>query len=182
MHYDLVDLKVVLAVAEERNLSRGAARCNLSPSSASLRLKAMEASLGTELFVRRPRGVEVTSAGYVMIEHVRRCLAQLEQMHADLTPFANGIKGHITVFANMPRAIPPGLPRMPSPHALPGLSEARTVEGAGRRRHREPSGGVVGKPIGTSRFRASDLRQRRWEAPGAHRGRHPNSRVFKREE
>lgn len=100
MHYDLTDLKVFLAVAEELNLSRGAARCHLSPSSVSLRLKALEDSIGAPLFLRRARGVELTRAGAVMLEHVRRCLAQLEQMHADLLPYARGIKGHITLFAN----------------------------------------------------------------------------------
>ena len=100
MHYDLTDLKVFLAVAEEQNLSRGASRCYLSPSSVSLRLKGLEAAIGTPLFVRRARGVDLTSAGTIMLEHVRRCLAQLEQLHADLLPFAQGIKGHITLFAN----------------------------------------------------------------------------------
>jgi len=100
MRYDLTDLKVFLAVAEARNLSRGAARCYLSPSAVSLRLKGLEEALGAALFVRRARGVELTSAGTIMLEHVRRCLAQLEQMHADLLPFARGIKGHITLFAN----------------------------------------------------------------------------------
>lgn len=100
MHYDLTDLKVFAAVAEAQNLSRGAARCYLSPSSVSLRLKGLEEAIGAPLFVRRARGVELTSAGTVMLEHVRRCLAQLEQMHADLLPFAQGVKGHITLFAN----------------------------------------------------------------------------------
>lgn len=100
MHYDLTDLKVFLAIAEAQNLSRGAARCYLSPSSVSLRLKGLEEAIGTPLFVRRARGVELTAAGTIMLEHVRRCLAQLEQMHADLLPFAQGIKGHINLFAN----------------------------------------------------------------------------------
>lgn len=100
MHYDLTDLKVFLAVAEAQNLSRGAARCYLSPSSVSLRLKGLEEAIGAPLFRRRARGVELTQAGTVMLEHVRRCLAQLEQMHADLLPFAQGVKGHITLFAN----------------------------------------------------------------------------------
>ncbi|WP_428851933.1 LysR family transcriptional regulator [Imbroritus primus] len=100
MHYDLTDLKVFLAVAEARSLSRGAARCYLSPSSVSLRIKGLEETIGAPLLRRRAHGVELTHAGAVMVEHVRRCLAQLEQMHADLLPFARGIKGHITLFAN----------------------------------------------------------------------------------
>jgi DNA-binding transcriptional LysR family regulator len=99
-HYDLTDLRVFLAVAEEGNLSRGAERCHLAPSSVSLRLKGLEEAVGTSLFIRQARGVELTHAGNVMLEHVRRCVAQLEQMHADLLPFAQGLTGHLTFFAN----------------------------------------------------------------------------------
>ena len=100
MHYDLTDLKVFIAVVEERNLSRGAERCHLAPSSVSLRLKGLEEVLGVQLLLRQARGVRPTQAGLVMLEHARRCVAQLEQMHADLEPYARGITGHVTLFAN----------------------------------------------------------------------------------
>ncbi|RXZ31047.1 LysR family transcriptional regulator [Oxalobacteraceae bacterium CAVE-383] len=100
MHYDLTDLKVFLAVAEEGNLSRGAARCHLAPSSVSLRIKDLEEAVGAALLVREPRGVKPTPAGRVVMEHAQRCIAQLEQMHADLQPFSQGLAGHVTFFAN----------------------------------------------------------------------------------
>lgn len=99
-HYDLTDLRVFLAVAEEGNLSRGARRCHLAPSSVSLRLKGLEESIGVPLLERQARGVALTRAGAVMLEHVRRCIAQLEQMHVDLQPFVEGLTGHLTLFAN----------------------------------------------------------------------------------
>lgn len=98
--YDLIDLRVFLAVADARNVSHGAARCHLAPSSASLRLKGLEEAVGARLFARQARGVELTPAGMIMVDHARRCIAQLEQMHADLMPFAQGLSGTITVFAN----------------------------------------------------------------------------------
>jgi DNA-binding transcriptional LysR family regulator len=100
MHYDLTDLKLFVAIAEERSVSRGAQRCHLAPSSASLRLKALEESFGARLFTRQARGVTPNSAGMVMLEHARRCIAQLGQMHADMTPFSSGVLNHVTLFAN----------------------------------------------------------------------------------
>ncbi|HDR9154994.1 TPA: LysR family transcriptional regulator [Burkholderia vietnamiensis] len=100
MSYDLTDLKVFVAVAEEGNVSRGAERCHLAPSSASLRVKNLEDSVGVTLLSRHPRGVALTAAGQVLLEHARRCLAQLDQMRSDLLPFAEGLTGHVTVFAN----------------------------------------------------------------------------------
>jgi DNA-binding transcriptional LysR family regulator len=100
MHYDLVDLRVFLTVVDEGNLTHGAQRCNLAPSSVSARIRALEESLGTPLLERRPRGVVPTPAGIVFAEHARRCVAQLEQMHADLFPFSQGVTARVILFAN----------------------------------------------------------------------------------
>ncbi len=99
-HYDLTDLRVFIAVAEEGSVSRGAERCHLAPSTVSLRLKGLEAAIGVKLLQRQARGVALAPAGRVMLDHARRCVAQLEQMHADLLPFAKGLAGHLTFFAN----------------------------------------------------------------------------------
>lgn len=100
MSYDLTNLKVFVAVAEEGNVSRGALRCHLAASSVSLRIKSLEDAVGVTLLARHPRGVALTAAGQVLLEHARRCLAQLDQMHADLRPFHQGMTEHVTVFAN----------------------------------------------------------------------------------
>lgn len=100
MRYDLVDLRVYLAVLDEGNLSRGAARCNLAPSSVSARIKALEVAVGTTLLSREARGVSPTPAGVVLAEHARRLLAQLEQLHADLSPFSSALTGRVILFAN----------------------------------------------------------------------------------
>ena len=99
-NYDLTDLRVFIAVADEGNLSRGAQRCHLAPSSVSLRLKGLEEAVGTALLTRDSRGVALTRAGQVLLDHAQRCMAQLEQMHADLLPFAQGLTGHLTLYAN----------------------------------------------------------------------------------
>ncbi|WP_233445140.1 LysR family transcriptional regulator [Paraburkholderia caribensis] len=93
-------MKVFLAVAEEGGVTRGADRCHLAPSSVSLRIKGLEEVVGAPLLVRLARGVVPTPAGRIVMEHARRCIAQIEQMNADLLPFSNGLVGHVTLFAN----------------------------------------------------------------------------------
>lgn len=100
MRYELTDLEVFLAVAEEGSVTRGAERCHLAPSSVSLRIKGLEDVVGAALLVRLARGVAPTPAGRIVMEHARRCIAQLEQMNADLLPYSNGLVGHVTLFAN----------------------------------------------------------------------------------
>ncbi|MGH8435846.1 MAG: LysR family transcriptional regulator [Pseudomonas sp.] len=100
MHYDLTDLRLFVAIAEAKNLTRGAARVNLAASSASHRMRLLEESIGTPLLIREPRGVRLARAGEALLRHARQVFAQLEQMHADLTPYAKGVRGHVSLWAN----------------------------------------------------------------------------------
>ncbi len=100
MKYNLTDLRLFIAIAECRSLTHGAERSFLAPSSASHRIKMLEASLGTVLLHRRSRGVELTRAGEIFLRHARQVFARLEQMHSDLAPFAEGVQGHVRLWAN----------------------------------------------------------------------------------
>lgn len=100
MHYDLPDLRLVAAIADSGSLTRAAERVHLAPSSASHRLSQLEAALGVALFERHARGLTPTAAGESLHRHARQVFAQLEQMHADLAPYASGVNAQVTVFAN----------------------------------------------------------------------------------
>jgi DNA-binding transcriptional LysR family regulator len=100
VRYDLTDLRLFVAIAEERNLTRGAARAHLAPSSASHRLRLLEEELGTPLFERLARGLALTRAGDALLRNARQVFAQIEQMHADLSPYASGVRGHVSLWAN----------------------------------------------------------------------------------
>ncbi|MFG0721486.1 LysR substrate-binding domain-containing protein [Pseudomonas sp. GLN_6] len=100
MQYDLTDLRLFVAIAEAKNLTRGAERVHLAASSASHRMRLLETSIGTPLLLREPRGVSLTRAGEALLRHARQVFAQLEQMHADLTPYAKGVRGHVSLWAN----------------------------------------------------------------------------------
>lgn len=98
--YDLTDLRVFLAVADAGSISRGGALCNLAPSTTSLRILHLEEALGVALLTRKPRGVQITQPGLILLEHARRCLASLEQAHADLAPFVGGHRAQLVIMAN----------------------------------------------------------------------------------
>lgn len=100
MHYDLPDLRLVAAIADSGSLTRAAERVHLAPSSASHRLTQLEVTLGVALFQRHARGLTTTPAGESVLRHARQVFAQLEQMHADLAPYASGLNAQVTVFGN----------------------------------------------------------------------------------
>lgn len=99
-HYSLTDIELFLAVSDEENLTRGASRVGLSPSSASIRLKNIEEALQVKLFIRRKNGLELTRAGRVAAQEARRVVKDLDALEASLSPFAQMEKGILRITAN----------------------------------------------------------------------------------
>jgi DNA-binding transcriptional LysR family regulator len=100
MHFDLIDLRLFLLVAEAGSITEGGARAGLALASASARIRGMEEQAGVALLHRGRRGVRPTPAGHVLLHHARLMLQQLERMRGDLGEYAHGLKGHVRVFAN----------------------------------------------------------------------------------
>ena len=100
MRYELTDLRLFLEIAQAGSLSAGAAAIFITASSASYRLKNLEQALGTTLFQRTSRGMELTSAGEAVLLHVRDMFEGLERMQGDVGRFVSGVKGHVRLIAN----------------------------------------------------------------------------------
>ncbi|WP_152986924.1 helix-turn-helix domain-containing protein, partial [Bordetella bronchiseptica] len=60
LRFDLVTLRLFVAVYEERSLSKAAEREFIAPSALSKRITDMEQMLNRELFIRNHRGIEPT--------------------------------------------------------------------------------------------------------------------------
>lgn len=100
MHLDPTDLRLFLAVAEAGSITAGAQQAHLALASASARVQGMEASVGTALFVRGSRGVQLTPAGRALSQHARIVLGQFERMVAELGEYARGLRGHVRLLCN----------------------------------------------------------------------------------
>lgn len=98
--FDPITLKLFVAVCEERNIARAAAREALVASAVSKRIGAIEQELGTALLVRGRRGIEPTAAGQTLLRQAREVLAAMDRMHAELSEFASGVQGSVRVVAS----------------------------------------------------------------------------------
>jgi acetyl esterase/lipase len=72
-------LRAFVAVAEELNFNRAAARLYLSQPALSRQIRALERLLGCELLRRSTHRVELTVAGSALLDRARRLLADLDQ-------------------------------------------------------------------------------------------------------
>lgn len=100
MRFDLIDLRLILNVADAGNITQGAVRSGLALASASERIRDMERELGAALFERQRRGVTPTAAGLALVAHARQVTQQLDAMRLELGAFAKGLRGKVRVLSN----------------------------------------------------------------------------------
>ncbi|WP_025112865.1 LysR family transcriptional regulator [Pseudomonas sp. H1h] len=77
---DIRHLKAFLAVFEERNITVAAQRLFISQPTLSVTIKQLEETLGVSLFVRQPRGVEVSQEARLLYPQARRMVAESEAL------------------------------------------------------------------------------------------------------
>jgi len=98
---DLTTLQLFVAVCEHGSIGRAAEHEFIAASAISKRLSDLEATLGTLLLHRHARGVRLTPAGESLLHHARSMLFSLDRMHHELSEYADGVRGHVRVHANI---------------------------------------------------------------------------------
>ena len=98
---DLTSLQLFVAVCELGSIGKAAEREFIAASAVSKRLSDLEAALGTPLLYRHTRGVDLTPAGESLLHHARSVLYSLEKMQGELSEYADGVRGHVRVHANI---------------------------------------------------------------------------------
>ena len=150
---DLRQLRYFLAVAEERSVTRAAARLHLTQPPLSAQLARLEHELGVALFIRHRRGVDLTEAGRRLAEHARRLLADVDTAAESVRRTGQGHTGRLTlafVPATAWSVLPPLLRRFhdTSPDVQLRFLETSTDAVAEHVRERRADLGLVHLPPG----------------------------------
>ncbi|NVO27307.1 LysR family transcriptional regulator [Donghicola sp. C2-DW-16] len=81
---ELKQIKYFLAIAEHGSLAAAAEAVGIAQPSISVQLKNLEGRLGTQLFIRSPRGVTLTDAGSVFVERAHEILDAVDRAKRDV--------------------------------------------------------------------------------------------------
>jgi DNA-binding transcriptional LysR family regulator len=98
--FDLNTLRLFIAVAERKSITSAATEMSLALGAASGRLKRLEQDLGTRLFLRSRKGIQLTDAGEMFLVHSRAVLDSITALEGDMTLFAKGVRARIHLLAN----------------------------------------------------------------------------------
>jgi len=94
---DLKDMRYFLALAEERNFGRAAERLHMAQPPLTRHIRALEDKLGAVLFLRTPKGVELTAAGQTLLEEAPNLLALAQQARERTRLAGQGLIGRLDV-------------------------------------------------------------------------------------
>jgi len=90
-------LKAFLMVAELKNFRLAADACHVSQPALSRTVKVIEEVLGTSLFDRNTRRVELTAAGCELVPIARRIVGEFDDAFSELNQFVEGRSGRVTI-------------------------------------------------------------------------------------
>lgn len=81
---EIKELNYLIAIAEEKSISKAADRLYMAQSSLSQFLQTLESSLDSKLFVRTSRGVRPTEAGNIMLKYAYATLAEYHRTQDEI--------------------------------------------------------------------------------------------------
>lgn len=96
---DLGRLRTLRELSIRKTMAAVSEALYVSPSAISQQLTLLEQEVGASLIERRGRGVALTAAGQVLVEHAERVFAELETAKADIQKLENLVAGDIRIAA-----------------------------------------------------------------------------------
>ena len=94
---DLTLLRAFVTVAREGNLTRAAERLHLTQPAVSLQIKALQAALDLQLFVRTPNGMALTEDGVKLLPYAERVMTSFSEFRQGANSLHSTLSGTLSI-------------------------------------------------------------------------------------
>jgi DNA-binding transcriptional LysR family regulator len=126
--HSLLPLQFVDAIARAGSIRKAAEGLAITSTALNRRLLALEDELGVEIFERLPRGVRLSTAGELLIHHLRTQAADFDKLKGQIADLRGERRGHVSIACSqafVPYFLPAQIGRYRRDH--PGVSFAVQV-------------------------------------------------------
>ena len=93
----LLPLTYIDAVVKAGSIRRAAGTLAITSTALNRRILALEDELGVPIFERMARGVRLTTAGEILIHHVRGQLTDMERVKSQIADLSGERRGHVSI-------------------------------------------------------------------------------------
>lgn len=93
----LETLRFLDAIAKAGSIRRASESLSITSTALNRRLLALEAELGAPIFERLPRGVRLSTAGELLVHHIRTQSADLERVRSQIADLEGQRRGHVSI-------------------------------------------------------------------------------------
>lgn len=94
---EIHQIRYVCAIADTGSFSRAAEQCQVAQPSLSQQVLKLEDDLGTRLFDRLGRSIQLTEAGQAFLPHARAILEQMEAARSSVEEKCADLRGSVTI-------------------------------------------------------------------------------------
>jgi DNA-binding transcriptional LysR family regulator len=93
----LVTYRYVDEVAKAGSIRGAAETLAITPSALNRRILALEEELGVQIFERLPRGVRLSTAGELLVHHIRLQISDMERVRSQIADLSGVRRGNVAV-------------------------------------------------------------------------------------
>ena len=116
------------AVVKSGSIRKAAEVLAITPSALNRQVLAIEEELGVQIFERLPRGVRLSTAGELLVRHIRNQVSDFERLQSQIEDLSGVRRGHVNIACSqalLPYFLPKQIEDYRSEH--PGVTFRVTV-------------------------------------------------------
>lgn len=95
--HSLTPLSFIEAITKAGSIRKAAETLAITSTALNRRVLALEEELGVPVFERLPRGVRLSTAGELLVQHIRNQASDYEKLRSQIADLAGERRGHVAI-------------------------------------------------------------------------------------